>query len=83
MQGSFKCLNALKVPLNHVGAKLLPRKLLLQMVKNNNNQHSLALLSSLITHEVFEEIQLGFLVVGHTHEDVDGSFGYLSKKLRE
>jgi len=22
-------------------------------------------------------------VVGHTHEDIDGCFGYLSKKLRE
>jgi hypothetical protein len=26
---------------------------------------------------------LGFLVVGHTHEDIDGCFGYLSKKLKE
>jgi hypothetical protein len=26
---------------------------------------------------------LGFLVIGHTHEDIDGCFGYLSKKLRE
>jgi len=26
---------------------------------------------------------LGFLVVGHTHEDIDGNFGYLSKKLKE
>ncbi len=33
--------------------------------------------------EVFEEVKLGFLVVGHTHEDIDGCFGYLSKKLRE
>jgi hypothetical protein len=32
---------------------------------------------------VFEEVKLGFLVVGHTHEDIDGCFGYLSKKLRE
>jgi hypothetical protein len=32
---------------------------------------------------VFKEVQLGFLVVGHTHEDIDGSFGYLSKKLKE
>jgi hypothetical protein len=22
-------------------------------------------------------------IVGHTHEDIDGCFGYLSKKLRE
>jgi hypothetical protein len=30
--------------------------------------------------EVFEEVKLGFLVVGHTHEDIDGCFRYLSKK---
>jgi hypothetical protein len=28
---------------------------------------------------VFEEVQLGFVVVGHTHEDIDKKFGYLSK----
>jgi hypothetical protein len=83
MQGSSRCLNALKVPNNPTCAKLLPRKLLLQMVKNNNNQHLLALLSLLTIHEVFEEIQPSFLVVGHTHEDIDGSFRYLSKKSRE
>ncbi len=32
---------------------------------------------------VFEEVKLGFLVVVHTHEDIDGCFEYLSKKLRE
>jgi hypothetical protein len=26
---------------------------------------------------------LGFLVARHTHEDIDGTFGYLSKKLKE
>jgi hypothetical protein len=26
---------------------------------------------------------LGFYVVGHTHEDINGCFGYLFKKLRE
>jgi hypothetical protein len=33
--------------------------------------------------DVFEEVKLGFIVVGHTHEDIDGCFGYLSKKLRK
>jgi hypothetical protein len=33
--------------------------------------------------DVFAEVKLGFLVIGHTHEDIDGCFGYLSKKLRE
>jgi hypothetical protein len=32
---------------------------------------------------MFEEVRLRFLVVGHTHKDIDGSFGYLSKTLHE
>jgi hypothetical protein len=32
---------------------------------------------------VFEEVKLRFLVVDHTHEDIDGCFGYLFKKLKE
>jgi hypothetical protein len=33
--------------------------------------------------DVFNEVKLGFFVVGHTHEDIDGCFSYLSKKLKE
>jgi len=40
-------------------------------------------LSLLIVCEVFKEVQLGFFVVGHTHEDIDRSFGYFLKKLKE
>jgi hypothetical protein len=32
---------------------------------------------------VFKEVKLGFLVIGHTHGDINGCFGYFSKKLRE
>jgi len=32
---------------------------------------------------MFDHVQLGFLVVQHTHKDIDRSFGYLSKKLKE
>jgi hypothetical protein len=52
-------------------------------VRDNKNRYLLAFLSLLITKEVFEEVKLRFLVVGHTHEDIDGCFGSLSKKLRE
>jgi hypothetical protein len=85
MQGSSRCLKVLKVLKQVIGAKLLPKKLLLQMVKyvkDNKNQHLFHFLSLLTTKEVFEELQLGFHVVGHTHEDIDGKFGYLSKKLK-
>jgi hypothetical protein len=33
---------------------------------------------------VFEEVKLGFLIIGHTHDqDTYGCFGYLLKKLKE
>jgi hypothetical protein len=52
-------------------------------VKDNKNRYSLAFILLLTAREVFEEFKLGFLVVGHTHEDIDGCFGYLSRKLRK
>jgi hypothetical protein len=85
LQGSSRCLNALKPTNKIIGVKPLLRKLLLQMdncVKDNKNCHMLVFLSLLTIREVFE-VQLGFLVVGHTHEDIDESFGYLSKKLEK
>lgn len=86
MQGSSCCLLPLKVPNKIVDMKALPWKLLLQMdncIKDNKNYLLLGFLSLLTTREVFKEVQLRFFVVGHTHESIDGSFGYLSKKLRE
>jgi hypothetical protein len=61
-------LNALKHEDKIVGEKPLPRKLLLHMdncVKDNKNSHLLTFLS-LNVREVFEEVQLRFLVLG-TH----------------
>jgi hypothetical protein len=52
-------------------------------VKDNKNCHLLVFISLLSTRKVFEQFQLKFLVVGHTHENIDESFGYLLKKLKE
>jgi hypothetical protein len=52
-------------------------------VKDNKNCHLLAFLYLLIARKVFEEVQLRILVVGDTHENIDGNIGYLPKKLRE
>ncbi len=86
LQGKLQCIHKLHTLNQIVGPKPLLKNLLLQMdncVKDNKNRHLLAFLSLLIVRDVFEEVKLGFLVVGHTHEDIDGCFGYLSKKLRE
>jgi hypothetical protein len=38
---------------------------------------------SMLTHcGVFKKIQVGFLLVGHTHEDIDAYFSHLSKTLK-
>ncbi len=69
-----------------MGSKPLPIFFLFQMdnyVKDNKNKYMLVFFSLLTTREVFEEVELGFLMVVHTHEDIDGCFWYLSKKLRE
>lgn len=86
MQGNFCCLLALKALDKLLGMKASPWKLLLKIdncVKDNKNQHMLGFLFLLTAREVFEEVQFGFFVVGHTHEDIDRSFGNFSKKLRE
>jgi hypothetical protein len=86
MHGGSHCLVTLKALEKFTSAKPLPMKLFLQMdncVKDNKNYHLLAFLSFLIITKVFEEVQLGFLIVSHTHEDIDGNFGYLSKTLKE
>ncbi len=86
VQGSSRCLNALKHANKIVGVKPLLRKLLLEMdncVKDNKNHDLMVFLSLLTAQKVFKKVQLGFLIVGHTRENIDGSFGYLLKRLKE
>ncbi len=52
-------------------------------MRDTKNRCLLTFLSLLMMRDVFEEVKLGFLVVGLTHEDINGWFGYLSKKLKE
>ena len=64
--------------------KKLPRVLKLQLdncAGDNKNKYVFAYLSLLTAREVFEEVHLGFLMVGHTHEDVDAMFGHFSERL--
>jgi hypothetical protein len=32
---------------------------------------------------MFEKVKLRFLMANHTHEDIDGCFGYLSRRLKK
>ncbi len=48
-------------------------------VKDNKNQHLLTFLSLLTMRDVFWGVKLGFLVVGHTHEDINGCLAICQK----
>jgi hypothetical protein len=70
--------------LNSSGASL-PRKLYIQLdntARENKNRCVLSFLSFLVHVGIFDEVQLGFLMVGHTHEDIDALFGNISKWLK-
>ena len=87
MQGKSRCNYSIPEAtdvLDHY--KPLPKRLYLQLdnsPKDNKNQFLFGFLSLLTAWKVFEEIQLGFLLVGHTHEDIDGYFSYVSDVLQK
>ena len=49
----------------------------------NKNKVLFGFLSDLVGRGVFEEIHTGFLMVGHTHEDIDQFFSVISAWLRK
>ena len=42
----------------------------------------MAFCSLLTARRIFKEVTVGFLIVGHTHKDIDVHFSYLSKLLK-
>jgi hypothetical protein len=64
----------------------LPKRLYLQLdnsAKDNKNRFVMAFCSLLTARGIFKEVTMGFLVVGHTYEDIDAYFSYLSKLLKQ
>ena len=77
--------NMVPPPISSRPAVPLPKKLFLQLdnsVKDNKNRYVMAFCSLLTAKRVFKEVIVGFLIVGHTHEDIDAHFSYLSKLLK-
>jgi hypothetical protein len=50
--------------------------------RKNKNVYILALCGTLVALGIFKEIQLSFLIVGHTHEDIDQRFSTISSALK-
>lgn len=63
----------------------LPGTLYVQLdntaTRENKNQVLLAYLSMLVHQKVFKKVKLGFLLVGHTHDQIDQMFSRFSVKL--
>ena len=49
---------------------------------DNKNQFVFAFFLLLTYHGVFQEVYINFLIVGHTHDDIDALFGRWSYKLK-
>lgn len=63
----------------------LPDVLFVQVdncTRENKNRYFFSYIECLVALEVFSEIQVSFLPVGHTHEDIDQSFSCTSKRLK-
>ena len=43
----------------------------------------LGLCATLVAFGFFKEIQLSFLIISHTHEDIDQCFSYISSTLKQ
>ncbi|CAC5375163.1 unnamed protein product [Mytilus coruscus] len=50
--------------------------------RENKNKYIISFCELLVHLQIFREVHLSFLVVGHTHEDIDAAFSKISEKLR-
>ena len=51
--------------------------------RENKNKYVMAYLNMLVTKKIFKKIKIGFLLVGHTHDQIDQMFSRFSTKLNK
>jgi hypothetical protein len=87
LAGKEVCISSLSdSPLELVCAKALPPTLHVQLdncAKDNKCRYVFCFLSLLVTKGIFKQVFVSFLMVGHTHYDIDAYFGWWSMKLHE
>jgi hypothetical protein len=86
LSGKESYVSALGTNLVLVTARRLPPILHMQLDncwKDNKSYYVLCFWSLLVAKGIFEEVFVSFLLVGHTHEDIDTTFGRWSMKLHE
>ena len=86
LNGAEACLDSLlPPPAELLLAKPLPPILILQLDNasgDNKNRYVFAFCSLLVSKGIFREVYINFLIVGHTHEDIDALFGRWSLRLK-
>jgi hypothetical protein len=86
LSGKELCMLALCTDLVLVAARRLPPILHVQLDncwKDNKSRYVFCFWSLLVAKSIFEEVFVSFLLVGHTHEDIDATFGRWSMKLHK
>jgi hypothetical protein len=87
LYGSEVCMDPLgPIPEILVPAKPLPPVLNVQMdnaVSDNKNRFVFSFWSLLVAKRVFREVYVNFMLVGHTHDDIDALFGRWSMALHK
>ena len=65
------------------GGRHMPRVLYVQAdnASDNKNYAMIGFLAALVLHDYCHEVQLSFLLVGHTHEDIDQFFSVLTRHM--
>ena len=67
-------------------ARTLPPVLHLQLdnaCSDNKNRYTFCFFSLLVANGVFREVYMNFMLVGHTHKDIDALFGLWSMRLQK
>jgi hypothetical protein len=87
LHGSEICLEGLRAPpMDPIPAIPLPPVLHVQLDncwKDNKCRFVKAFWSMLTAKTIFSEVHVSYLLVGHTYDDIDASFGRWSMDLRE
>lgn len=81
---SIECLRRTLLKYQHHNGSL-PPKLYLQLDNgpDNKSKEFLAFLAYLVQMRVFDSIKVSYLLVGHTHEDIDQYFSCISRFIRK
>ena len=84
--GVEKCLRALPLALPEIIPPTgLPPLLHIQMdncAKDNKSKYDMLFWFALTAKKIFHEVRVLFLIVGHTHEDVDPMFAWFEQRLK-